>query len=124
MKKPKKKRSTIKRGRPATGQDPVTAIRLSPELRAGVDRWAAHQTGKPSRSEAIRQLIQHGLTSAKPGIRAKKAASKASEMAGRELDLLGDQSASGEERERRKRRLMKGPTEFREMRGDLPKEKD
>jgi ribosomal protein L19E len=124
MKNIKKKRITTKRGRPATGQDPVTAIRLSPELRAGVDRWAAHQSGKPSRSEAIRQLIQQGLVSAKPAIRAKKAASKASEMAGREIDRLGDKSASGEERERRKRRLTKGPTEFRDMRDDLPKEQD
>jgi hypothetical protein len=33
-------------GRPATGQDPVTAIRLSPELRANVDKWAATQEGR------------------------------------------------------------------------------
>jgi hypothetical protein len=42
-------------------------------------------------------------------------------MAGHELDRLGDQSIPAEERERRKRRLTKGPTEFREIRGDLPK---
>jgi hypothetical protein len=50
-----------KRGRPATGQDPVTAIRLSPELRNKVDAWAAKQTDKPSRSEAIRRLVELGL---------------------------------------------------------------
>lgn len=122
MKSTKSKRSAKKRGRPATGQDPVTAIRLSPDLRAAVDRWAARQANTPSRSEAIRQLIEQGLAS--PANRARKAASKASEMAGRELDRIGDKSASGEERERRKRRLMKGPTEFREMRDDLPNEKE
>jgi predicted transcriptional regulator len=123
MKNIRKKRNTIKRGRPATGQDPVTAIRLSPDLRAAVDRWAARQAGKPSRSQAIRQLIEHGLASTRPASRASKAASKASAMAGREIDRIEDKSASGEERERRKRRLTKGPAEFREMRGDLP-EKD
>jgi hypothetical protein len=50
-----------KRGRPATGQDPVTAIRLSPALRAQIDAWAAKQEDKPTRSVAIRQLIEVGL---------------------------------------------------------------
>jgi hypothetical protein len=38
-------------------------------------------------------------------------------------DWLGDQSLPDEERERRKRRLTKGPSEFRDMRGDIPKPK-
>jgi hypothetical protein len=50
-----------KRGRPATGRDPVTAIRLSTELRAAVDKWAAKQTDTPARSEAIRRLVELGL---------------------------------------------------------------
>jgi hypothetical protein len=54
-----------KRGRPATGVDPVTAIRLSPDFRAAIDAWAAQQDDKPPRSEAIRRLIELGLT-AKP----------------------------------------------------------
>jgi len=50
-----------KRGRPATGKDPVSAIRLSPELRAAIDKWAAKQKDAPSRSEAIRRLVEAGL---------------------------------------------------------------
>jgi hypothetical protein len=50
-----------KRGRPATGQDPVTAIRLAPELRSAVDAWAKKQDDNPSRSEAIRRLIDMSL---------------------------------------------------------------
>src|ERR1700738_4740168 len=50
-----------RRGRPATGRDPVTAIRLSIELRESVDAWAAKQPGAPGRSEAIRRLIELGL---------------------------------------------------------------
>jgi hypothetical protein len=52
-------------GRPATGQDPVTAIRLSKELRATVDKWAAKQEDKPGRSEAIRRLVEIGLRAKK-----------------------------------------------------------
>jgi hypothetical protein len=50
-----------KRGRPATGQDPVSAIRLSEELRTNVDNWAAKQEDQPGRSEAIRRLVEIGL---------------------------------------------------------------
>jgi hypothetical protein len=50
-----------KRGRPATGVDPVTAIRLSPEFRDQIDAWAARQSDKPPRSEAIRRLIERSL---------------------------------------------------------------
>jgi hypothetical protein len=50
-----------KGGRPATGRDPVTAIRLSEEFRSAVDKWAAKQDDKPQRSEAIRRLVEIGL---------------------------------------------------------------
>jgi hypothetical protein len=50
-----------KGGRPATGRDPVTAIRLSAEFRVAVDKWAAKQDDKPARSEAIRRLVGLGL---------------------------------------------------------------
>jgi hypothetical protein len=54
-----------RRGRPATGRDPVTAIRLSKELRETVDKWAGKQDDQPGRSEAIRRLVELGLK-AKP----------------------------------------------------------
>jgi hypothetical protein len=50
-----------KRGRPATGRDPVSAIRLSPALRSAIESWAKQQPDKPSRSEAIRQLVEFAL---------------------------------------------------------------
>ena len=55
--------------------------------------------------------------------RGKKAAAKARELAAQELDRLGDASLAPDERERRKRRLTKGPSEFRDLRSDLPKPK-
>jgi len=45
------------RGRPATGRDPVTAILLSKKLQT-VATWADKQDDKPSRSEAIRRLVE------------------------------------------------------------------
>jgi hypothetical protein len=44
-------------------------------------------------------------------------------MADREIDPLGDQAVTNEERAPRKRRLIKGPREFPDIRADLPKNK-
>jgi hypothetical protein len=113
-----------KRGRPATGQDPVSAIRLPPKLTTSIDKWAAHN-GAASRSQAIRRLVELGLASSRPiKQRSAKAAAKASDLAGRQIDKLADPAMPAEERHARKRRLIKGPREFRELRGDQPKQKD
>ena len=50
-----------------------------------------------------------------------EAASKALELAARELDKLIEPSTPDEERKMRKRRLLKGPKEFRDIRGDISK---
>jgi hypothetical protein len=42
-------------------------------------------------------------------------------MAGQEIDRLGDPSATDEERQLRKRRLIKGPKEFRDIRSKRTK---
>jgi hypothetical protein len=54
-----------KGGRPPTGRDPVTAIRLSEEFRAAVDKWASRQDDRPGRSEAIRRLVEIGFKAKK-----------------------------------------------------------
>ena len=55
-----------KRGRPATGKDPVTAIRLSPEFRTKIDEWRRREPDIPARSEAIRRLVDIGLKAPNP----------------------------------------------------------
>ena len=113
-----------KRGRPATGQDPVTAIRLSGALRTRLDQWRGAQEDQPSRSEAIRRLVEHALVGrgvTRPP--SKEAAHEASKMAARELEPLGDKSLPAEEQARRKRVLIKGPKEFRELRSRQVKTK-
>jgi hypothetical protein len=88
-----------------------------------IEKWRGEQRPVPDLSEAIRRLIDSGLGSTqRAGVRSKKAA-KASELAGREIDRLADPEATEEERQLRKRRLIKGPTEFRDIRRNRPKAK-
>ena len=106
-------------GRPATGIKPMIGLRLSSEGRSRIERWAARQPDKPNLSEAIRQLVEIGLAGATPvGRRTPKAAAKATQMAGREIERMADKSAPPDVRAKRKRRLLKGPGEFRAMRKD------
>jgi Arc/MetJ-type ribon-helix-helix transcriptional regulator len=104
------------RGRPAPGQDPVMAVRLPPELKSNVGAWANRQKDKPSLSEAIRRLLEKALAGTIAPRQRSQGARKATDMAAREIDRLGDRSATGEERASRKRRLLSGPKEFRDMR--------
>ena len=109
------------RGRPARGRDPVSAVRLPPQLANAIDERAARQDSIQTRSEAIRRLVELALATG-PALpqRLSKDAPKASHMAEQEIDRLADPSATQEEQASRKRRLLKGPKEFRDMRRDHP----
>jgi hypothetical protein len=51
-----------RRGRPATGKDPVASVRIPKELEAAIATWIERQPEpRPTRSEAIRRLIEKGL---------------------------------------------------------------
>jgi hypothetical protein len=112
-----------KRGRPATGRDPVSAVRLPAELAAAVDHWGeAHEA---NRSEAIRRLVELGLKVKTPAKALSKPGQRlrAQELAAKTIEKIVDPSAPPEERAQRRRRLTKGPLEFREDRVDQPKAK-
>jgi hypothetical protein len=51
-----------KRGRPATGRDPIVGLRVPQETRDKIERWARRQPDEPTLSEAIRRLIEIGLS--------------------------------------------------------------
>ena len=53
-----------KRGRPATGKDPFVGVRLPTELISQIDAIA--MKSKVTRSEAIRQLLEAGLSKKRP----------------------------------------------------------
>ncbi len=105
-----------KRGRPVTtGTTPLTGIRFPPSMMRDIEKWARSQDDKPARAEAIRRLVALGLGHAAPtGRLSQQAREKASTMASAVVDRLTDDSASVEEQQQRKRRLIKGPLEFRE----------
>jgi Arc/MetJ-type ribon-helix-helix transcriptional regulator len=48
-------------GRPPTGRQPMLAVRLSPSLKAAIETWKQRQGDTPSRSEAIRRLLNLAL---------------------------------------------------------------
>jgi Arc/MetJ-type ribon-helix-helix transcriptional regulator len=49
-----------KRGRPATGRDPLITLRIPEELASQIDEWRARYEGM-DRSAALRILLQRGL---------------------------------------------------------------
>jgi hypothetical protein len=118
--RPEKK---ARRGRsPSGAREPMVAIRMARALIANADAWAkANGTG---RSEAIHRLVELGLSvktttkqpSAARAVRAKQLAAQA-------IDKMVDPTLHPEERAQRRRRLTKGPEEFREVRVDRPKKK-
>jgi hypothetical protein len=113
--------NTKSRGRPKKvgGVHPVAAVRLPPELSKSVDTWAARQVDKPGRSEAIRRLVGIGLAAQ---VSTRQSSSKqklrAQEMAGKAIDKMSDNAAPADEKAERKRKLLKGPAEFRDARVD------
>lgn len=113
-----------KRGRPATGKNPFVGIRLPPELIDEIEKWSARHDAA-SRSEAIRRLVELGLAVRTPAKQAGKPGRRlrAQQLATNAIEKMIDPAAPPEERAQRRRRLTKGPSEFREDRVDLPKAK-
>jgi hypothetical protein len=111
-----------RRGPAPTGKDYPVQVRVQPDLLVALDDWIAKQREHRSRPEAIHEILERALKLPQsPQVRRHKGASKARQMAGTELDRLGDASATKEQRQSRKLRILKGPKEFREMRRDQPK---
>ena len=101
-------------------------FRADPAIRAAIVRWAENQPDTPSLSEAIRRLVEIALSKSTSPKRprvlstARQGAERAAELA---ADVIGAQmpNTSNEEKTTRRRRLIKGPSEFRDVRRDWPK---
>jgi hypothetical protein len=125
MKKSIKDNPKKTRGRPATGKAPLVGVRMPEEFQAEIKAWAKKQQDHPALAPAIRRLVELGLgvkTPArpvgKPGRRMR-----ARELATKAIEQIIDPDAPPEERAQRRRRLTKGPPEFRQDRVDQPKAK-
>jgi hypothetical protein len=142
-----------RRGRPVTtGKGTLIGVRLLDAPLAALDAWISRQKDPElTRPEAIRRLVELGLTGktkpkpsaaavadlaaeaidslgltvqaparpvVKPGRRLR-----ARELATKAIEKIIDPAAPPEERAQRRRRLTKGPSEFRDVRVDQPKTK-
>src|ERR1700730_9885522 len=116
-----------KRGRPVTtGKGTLIGVRLLDDPLSTLDSWIAKQKEPHlTRPEAIRRLVELGLTVKTPASPVSKPGRKlrAQELATKAIEKIIDPAAPPEERAQRRRRLTKGPPEFREDRVDLPKAK-
>jgi len=108
-------------GRPATGRDPAVTIRLPKAVLEAVKAWSLNQDDKPNRSQAIGRLVELGLTEKVwPKQPSRTRAARASELARKTIEGMVDPRDT-EEAANRKRRLLKGPEEFQEVRVDHEK---
>jgi hypothetical protein len=117
-----------KGGRPSVAGEPsvrsvLIGVRLSPDLLADLDRWRedlADRVGgdTESRPEAIRAILEGHFEGARSrGLRDKarpimNSVGESAKLAGKAIDQMADQAASSGERAKRKRRLIRGPSEF------------
>jgi hypothetical protein len=116
-----------RRGRPiTTGKGTLIGVRLLDDPLSALDAWIEKQKDPDlSRPEAIRRLVESGLaneTSASPGSNPGRQL-RAQELATNTIEKIIDPAAPAEERVQRRRRLTKGPEEFRDVRVDRPKPK-
>lgn len=98
------------------------SVPVQKEFLTALDQWRKQQDDQPSRPNAVRQLAEASLAKIgqQPRVR-RRPGPAARDMAARVIDALADQSAPPENRAKRKRRLLKGPEEFRDIREDQPK---
>ena len=114
-----------KRGPAPTGKGTQVGERWHPSEIVAIDAWIASSSDKTlTRAHAIRRLVALGLT-VRTTVRTSSEDQKlrARAMAGKAIDQLTDAAAPADDQASRKRRLLKGPEEFREARIDRPKRK-
>jgi hypothetical protein len=113
--KPVRKRSA------STGT--LVGVRMQDNELNAIDAWAKKQTPPITRPHAIRRLVEIALAGARTRSPRylEKTAAKARELAARAIDGLIDPAAPADEKAIRKRRLLKGPSVFRDVRVDQKK---
>jgi hypothetical protein len=93
-------------------------------LTSSIDGWREGQDDEPSRPEAIRRLVELGLTVKTKGRQSSEGQKlRARKMVGKAIDKLTDTTAAPDDQAARKKRLQKRPDEFREVRVDRPGKK-
>jgi hypothetical protein len=112
-------------GRPkTTGSGEVQIVRMHKPQIAAIDAWMTSKYGDITRPEAIRRLVEIGLSKSasaqKPQVlsTAKQGAARAAELTAKVIEKKIPADALPEERAVRKRKLLQGPSSFRGSRKD------
>ena len=121
MKKSIKVDQKKKRGRPSTGRGVMVSSRFPPPVVDAVDHWAL--LSDTTRSDAIRRLVELGLTVKTKSAPSERQRAALADLASKAIDSLTVGTADSDEKASRKRRLLKGPEEFRNARIDRPTKK-
>ena len=88
-----------------------------------IDTWARKQDPPITRPYAIRRLVELGLKAKTRSAPSDRQRATLADLAAKAIDSLTAETAENNEKASRKRRLLKGPEEFREVRVDRPKGK-
>jgi regulator of PEP synthase PpsR (kinase-PPPase family) len=121
-----KKARTVKQkvmGRPRTGITPLMGFRADAAIRAAIVKWAENQPDMPTLSEAIRRLVELGLTVKPKSVPTERQRVALADLASKTIDSLTAETPDSGEKASRKHHLIKGPEEFRKVRMDRPKRK-
>jgi hypothetical protein len=122
MKKSIKVAPKKRRGRPSKGgRDPHVAARMPATLIAEVEAWAV--ANGTSRSNAFRQLVEVGLSVKTKSSPSERQRAALADLASKAIDSLTAGTPDNDEKASRKRRLIKGPEEFQQVRVDRSKPK-
>jgi len=106
-----------------TGKGTLIGVRLSDDPLSTLDAWIAKQKEPGlSRPEAIRRLVERSLTVKTRSMPSERQRAALADLASKTIDSLTVKAAD-DEKAGRKRRLLKGPEEFQEVRVDRPKAK-
>ena len=85
----------------------MVGFRVGPATRAAIIKWAESQPDQPTLSEAIRRLVELGLTiRSKPKQSPAGRSTRAKELASATIGLTAD-APKNDEKASRKRRLIK-----------------
>jgi hypothetical protein len=112
-----------RRGPAPTGKGVQVVVRLQPDPLRALDGWAAKQNDHPTRAEAIRRLVELGLAVKTRSAPSDRQRAEIADLASKAIDSLTAETTDNNEKASRKRRLIKGPEEFREVRVDRSKAK-
>lgn len=112
MKPPSKRRSHL--------EAPI-GFRPSSVLRAAIVKWAERQAERLTLAQAIGRLVERGLAAQEDSQFGGGQRRRARKMAGDAIDNMVDAMASADDQAARKRHLLNGPEEFRDVRLDRGK---